>query len=213
MADGNAWRYALEALSTLGPAYLERRNLRRSNDQMDEGYAEVSRRQRNIDSEISDAVMDAGESTEGEVGAGLNDYHAALAAARARDSVSAAPIGGERAEQEAAGVAKQVGAHGGRFSNYLAHIDAPIRRNQNVGERLTRAGSAIATQQQGAGLSDYIARLRANRQRVNPLQNILFEIAGNIAQNWQGRHAGTAPQVRVRPNYEAGPMGPPSPGG
>lgn len=212
---GFDWRTLLQAISTAAPMLHEQRTRSKQAEELARGQMAMAERQAQADQRIGDELTGLEQSDpQAEQAESLSGYTEALAQMRARGNASEAPnVGGERFQADADAGAGATGDYGRRIAELVSQIDAPAEQRLGEAQGISRAGVDVAGIQRNAQSDQFLAELRARRQRTNPWIKMLGGVGSQIADNWQTDAERPPPRQLTPINMHSLPRRRPVPGG
>ncbi len=181
------WRMLLTTLSQAAPVIAQQRAYNRQQQEFMGTRAKAREANRAAQEGIAEQIARvATETPEAERERQLGEYTTALRRTRGRGDPSEAPlVGSDRYTEDRAAASAASRAEAQGLAGNYADIDAAnlMRRGQGLSQR--RTANDIASLQSALELEDYVARLRASRQRVNPWITLLSGLGTQIGQNYQ----------------------------
>jgi hypothetical protein len=186
------WQMLLGGLSNAAGDIATRNNLNSQRARITKGYGDVANDQARANTMIGDTVAELASSNPSTYATPLaREYGAAAQAAPVTASV-APNIGSQRFKTESAAAKGAVSGYGGRSAAALAAVDAAQRQRTHEGEAMGQLSSDLTTVGRNAGMDEFLARLQAQRQRVNPWTQLLAAIGGRIATNFTAKNPNDA---------------------
>lgn len=172
------------------PAALEARTARRGARELEAGQAEIAARQAEADRLLGDELTALEASNpEAERVQSLSDYTLALRRGRQQAEQPSLPsnLGGERYQRDVA-ASNQAGRQQARATaDLVSRIDAPTRQREREARSVGRTMSNVQELGAQSRTAQFLASLRARRQRTNPWATLLAQLGTQIANNYEPR--------------------------
>lgn len=186
--NGVNWQVLAQTIAQMYPQLDEARNQRRQAEELAAGQRAMAGRQAMLDRQIGDEIAaTAADTPDRRVSESLAGYDQALKQVRARGNASKAPASGrgETFEQDRAAADQQRELRGRESAGYLSEVQGAARMRQDAGARQSRLASSAQTTGRHAQMDQFLAELRARRQRSNPWVPVMAGVLSRIATNYQ----------------------------